>query len=560
MRRLSPLFAALLVGCPTADGPLLQEPDTGSIVAGEEVRCAAPTAGFERLTERAEERGIDLVYEGGLSPGSCALIPGGVAAVDLDDDGDVDLLFQRPEGFPHTFWNDGTGRFEAGPPGEAITPYGRHALGFAAVDLDGDRLPEIAVVGASFAALARNLGGGEFAPFEVLWKEDAFPRLCINSMGWGDADGDGDLDLALPTLDAVPYEGAPAIEMETPVGHPDTLLLLEDGAVHDVLSLQPAAGPGLAVMAAFTDREGDGDTELMIASDRGLFQNLGPSALYMREAVDAEGRPALTDRAPELELDMRLSGMGGDARDINDDGALDYCFSDVEFHLSCATSMAGGYVRSGGSMGLVPTSEDHPLWPGDTPDWIWSTWGMAWVDLDNDGLPDMAAAGGPPPPDVCGADALCGWQPDALFRGVDRGAFENRSLEAGFADPSANFGLVSADLSGDGYHELIVGPLAGRPRLFDNPCGAEAWLEIALRGPPENSAAVGGRVTVSSSSGRETQQIWSLRALGQGPSALHFGLGAAESADVEVLWPDGTVTAATVPSRRVVTASHPGAP
>ena len=550
----------MLLGCPAADPPTPPQPEPGSIVAGPEVLCEAPVAGFERLTNVAEERGIDLVYPGGPSPGSCALIPGGVAAVDLDDDGDVDLLFQNTDGFPHTFWNDGSGRFQRGAAGDSIAQYGRSALGFAAVDLDGDRLPEIAVVGASFAALSRNLGGGSFSDFEVLWKEDAFPRLCINSMGWGDADGDGDLDLILPTLDAVPFEGAPPIEPEVPVGHSDVILLLEDGAVAHELAVQPAGGLGLAVLAAFTDREGDGDTELLIASDRGFIPSLGPSALYMREAIDGDGRPVLTDRAPELELDLRVDGMGVDARDVNGDGDLDYCFTDVEFHLTCATSGPGGYVLSGPSMGLLPTAEDHPSWPGAGLDWIWSTWGLEWVDLDNDGLPDIAVAGGPPPPDTCGEKILCHWQPDGLFRGLDVDAFENRSLAADFADPTANFGLVSADLSGDGYRELIVGPWAGRPGLWDNPCGEEGWLEVLLRGPPENSAAIGGRVTVRSALGEETQQIWSLRALGQGPQALHFGLGGTDSAEVEVLWPDGTTTVGAVPSRRVVTATHPRAP
>lgn len=44
--------------------------------------------------------------------------------------------------------------------------------------------------------------------------------------------------------------------------------------------------------------------------------------------------------------------------------------------------------------------------------------------------------------------------------------------------------------------------------------------------------------------------------MGQGPGALHFGFGDAESAEVHVLWPDGSRTTATVDVRRVVTASR----
>jgi enediyne biosynthesis protein E4 len=559
VRRCCLPLVCLLFGCPTTEEPPVVEPQPGSLDEGPEVVCAEPTDGFERLTNVAGERGIDLEYAGAPSPGSCALIPGGVAAVDLDGDGHTDLLFQRPDGFPHLYWNMGDGMFAVAPEGDTITQFGRHALGFSAVDLDEDGLPEVIVVGASFAAVAHNEGGRNFGDFEVLWSDDSFPRLCINSMGWGDADGDGDLDLALPTLDEVPFDGAPPIEPKEPVGHPDILLILEDGVVEHELSLQPAAGAGVAVLAAFTDREGDGDTELFIASDRGFIPSLGPSALYMREAVDDSGRPLLTDRAPDLGLDLRVDGMGIDARDINGDGALDYCVTDVEFHLTCVTSEGGGYVHSGQAMGLLPTSDDHPLWPGDGLNWIWSTWGLEWFDVENDGIADIAVAGGPPPPDTCGEKILCQWQPDGLFQGVDVDAFENRSLEGGFADPEPHFGLVSADLSGDGYREIIVGPHSGRPLLMDNPCGSGAWIEVSLRGPPKNPAAIGARVTVTSANGVETQQVWSIRAMGQGPASLHFGLGSADVAEVSILWPDGTTLDGSVGVRRTVTATHPGA-
>ena len=73
------------------------------------------------------------------------------------------------------------------------------------------------------------------------------------------------------------------------------------------------------------------------------------------------------------------------------------------------------------------------------------------------------------------------------------------------------------------------------------------WLTVRLEGRgPINRDAIGARVFVTPGDGRtrgrpRMQEVKSGSSLGAGnDTALHFGLGAAATAAVRVVWPDGT--------------------
>jgi hypothetical protein len=91
-----------------------------------------------------------------------------------------------------------------------------------------------------------------------------------------------------------------------------------------------------------------------------------------------------------------------------------------------------------------------------------------------------------------------------------------------------------------------------------NPCGAEAWVDFDFVGPEANPLGVGVAVTIEAGGRRRTREVYGLRAVGQGPSRLHFGLGDVETVDrVEIRWPDGDLQVADdVPVRRLLTVTH----
>ena len=503
--------------------------------------CGEPVSGFDRFTEDAAARGIDLEIPGDPSPGSCPYIPGGVVAEDLDADGDVDLLFADPQGFPTAFRNDGSGRFERVTVDVGLPLPGRFALGLAAVDLDGDGLPEVAISGASFAAVASNRGDFAFGPFDVIYDAPEFPRRCINAMAWGDADADGDLDLVLPRLDPVPFEGAPPSDEEAVDPTTGLLLLQRDDGFAAPIPLAPSGGLSVAVLAAVTDHDGDGAPSVLLGADRGGVPGAGPTAFFepMESAMDF----ALEDIAGELGIAEPMSVMGIDSQDLNGDGVLDYCLSDaLPDSIRCWTSTSTGYADAARSQGFTI----DPVQTGDDDDfWFWSTWSLEWTDLDNDGVADLAVAGAPPPPDTCGSGAYCDAQPDAIYSGNGDGTWSNRSAELGWDDPAFHYGLAAADLEGDGYLELILGPWRGRPRIWSNPCGENGWFDVRLVGPAGNRQGIGARVTVQSAARRHVQEVHGPRVMGQSPALVHVGLGQDDLVTgVQVVWPDGAQSTA----------------
>lgn len=536
----------LLAACPPAAPDPTPTPsptpvELGPATVEPAAPCEAPTSGFARLlgTDGPHTSPADSADR------SCLWMPGGVVASDLDGDGAHELLFGRPDGFPALYTNHEL----VDVPWSTVALFGRETLAQAAVDLDGDRLPDVVLVGEGFAASSRNLGGLEFAEPELLYFDDTYPTACINTAAFGDVDGDGDLDLFLPGVDPVLTPGAlPGPELPWP-GTGDVLLLQEDGAFVEDRVLEASPYPWMSLHALFTDRDDDGDLDLFVGSDRA--RDGRPGASFWRN----DG--TLTDDAPELGADIHSCVMGGEGWDVDRDGDRDYCFSDLHTKLTCLLNEGGQYVEGAASLGLQASLDGVDGW---TDQGSWSPWTVEAVDVDNDGWIDVATAAGPPSgPGGVDDSPIPAGQPDVIWRGSATG-FEDRSVDVGYSDPRAHYGLASADLHGDGYRELILGAWGGPSVLWDNPCGPDAWLEVALEGPPGNRQGFGAQVTLSAGTFHEARELHALRSLGQSAAELHFGLGDEDVVDaLEVRWTDGEVTRLEeLPSRARVTVRHPG--
>jgi hypothetical protein len=545
------IAVAVFLVAAACEDPGEAPPWPDGVSVGPEVICGDPTAGFDRLRREGPERGLDVDLAPMPNEG-CVPLAGAVVAEDLDGDGDIDVLLQDVEGFPRVLGNDGQGRFSPHPhPFDSIASFGRRIYGHAAVDLDGDRLPEVVLYGPSLVLVAKNLGDLSFGPPEPIHDLPDPPWACIHGVAFGDADGDGDLDLFVPQADVLETRDSDWL-FNPPGGGPDLLLLHEDDGWRQVAALAPAAGPNISLLATFTDRDGDGDFDVLAPSDR-AFEYPGRVAFYRND-----GAPALVDDAPSVGADLDVSGMGIATADFNHDGTLDYCLTDQFAQVRCLVSEPGGsrWIESGAALGLTAHPALHPGFEGQQ----WEAWSIELVDVDNDGWPDAAATAGcpspPPPPEVS-------VRPDALWQGRDGGGevvFDDRSAATGFDLGDNHYGLAVADFSGDGAPDLLVGSHSGPPVFWNNPCGDGAWLQVELVGPGGNPRALGARVTASWGDGRqEVQELQGPRGLGQSPSRLHFGLGDVDAVDrVEIRWPDGANTLVEgVPARRLLTVVHP---
>ncbi|MEM8930493.1 MAG: ASPIC/UnbV domain-containing protein, partial [Acidobacteriota bacterium] len=103
------------------------------------------------------------------------------------------------------------------------------------------------------------------------------------------------------------------------------------------------------------------------------------------------------------------------------------------------------------------------------------------------------------------------------------------------------------DYDRDGRVDVAIMVHNGQPMLLrNNSEKLGRWLGVKLAGSGSNRWAIGARVTVlaADGDGETRHNAWSVIGdgyLGAHSSTLHFGLGPAKSAAVEITWPDGAV-------------------
>jgi hypothetical protein len=97
---------------------------------------------------------------------------------------------------------------------------------------------------------------------------------------------------------------------------------------------------------------------------------------------------------------------------------------------------------------------------------------------------------------------------------------------------------VDGSFGNDGRLDAIITTLGGPPVLLLNRCdNNNHWLSITLRGLRSNRDGYGAKVSVNGQT-RFATSAGSYACASD--KRLHFGLGSAENASVEVLWPSGT--------------------
>jgi len=169
-------------------------------------------------------------------------------------------------------------------------------------------------------------------------------------------------------------------------------------------------------------------------------------------------------------------------------------------------------------------------------------WAAFFFDYDNDGHPDLFAANGHVYPEVDGVIRETYRQPQQTFRNLGNGKFRETSEETGMRAVRVSArGGAYADFDNDGDVDMVVSVMDAKPLLLENKGGNKGnWLRVKLTGVTCNRMAVGARVKLTAGG---ITQYGAVRAgesyLSSNDPRLHFGLGTASQADVEVRWPGG---------------------
>jgi hypothetical protein len=167
------------------------------------------------------------------------------------------------------------------------------------------------------------------------------------------------------------------------------------------------------------------------------------------------------------------------------------------------------------------------------------------VDLDNDGFPDVFITTGSVYPEVEKKLPSYSFRtPRLVFRNLGEGRFEELIDEAGpgIAEAHASRGCAFGDFDNDGDVDVLVMNMNEPPSLLRNDVSSGGhWLKVLLIGVQSNRSAIGARVTAHYGTKRQAQEVMAQSSFySANDRRLHFGLGAATTADLTIRWTNGT--------------------
>ena len=227
------------------------------------------------------------------------------------------------------------------------------------------------------------------------------------------------------------------------------------------------------------------------------------------------------------------AGMGLGIGDFNLDGTLGI----LKTHFIEDTAALYAYR---GKKGF----EDVTTRSGLDVETRYVSWGAAILDLDNDGYPDLFWVTGSVYPEVEKKFSQFPQKtPRVLFRNLGNGKFEELFEEGGPGVTAAHCsrGCAFGDFDNDGDLDLLIINLNEPPSLLRNDVsGNNHSLKLKLKGTKSNRSAIGARALVRYGGRQQLQEVLGQAGyLSVNDRRLHFGLGTASRADVEVRWPSG---------------------
>jgi hypothetical protein len=522
-------------------------------------QVAAPaSAPFSRFTDVGTQSGLTqpMVYG---TPGQVTYIVesmgGGCAFIDYDNDGWMDLFLlggRTLDGTPpgsgnRLYHNNRDGSFTDVTAKAGLADPG-WAVGVCIGDYDNDGFEDLFLTYYGHNRLYHNNGDGTFTDVTskagLLHIGNRFGAGCT----FLDYDRDGHLDLFVSNY--VDFDLASAPKPSTlvatcsyqgvavycgPRGLPLPVHALYhnngDGTFTDVSRASgiDSVRTSYGLTAVALDIDEDGWPDILVAADS------TPGLLFINNHDGTFREEALLRGMAVSGDGQAMAGMGIAPGDYDLDGHIDMFRTHYQLQSS-------GLYRSLGKGEF----DDVSMVSGIAAERRFVSWGAGMFDLDNDGWPDIFYVTGNVYPELerVFSKFPARSQP-IVFRNLGNGKFAQLGQEAGLALAARHCsrGCAFGDFDNDGDLDILVMNQNEPPSLIRNdaPTGNH-WLKVRLEGTKSNRSGIGARVLVRYGGKVQAQEVMSQSSYcSVNDPRLHFGLGPATSADVEVRWPSELV-------------------
>ena len=539
---------------------------------------AGPTSEVQ-FVDVTKQSKVDFTQENSATSNKYLIetMGGGVALLDYDNDGRLDIFFtngaliddpmpdtKTPDKSDKKFWNrlyhqnaDGTFTDVTEKAGLTGMTQGYYSMGVAVGDYDNDGFEDIYVTGFGGNILYHNNGNGTFT--------DVTKQAGVGAAGWSassgfvDYDNDGKLDLFVTRYLDWNFKTNRYCGEKRPgyraYCHPDnyegvTNILYHnngDGTFTDVSEKAGIANPhGKGLGVAFADYDGDGHTDIFVANDSVqcfLYHNNGNGTFTEVGLLAGVGYN---------EDGKTFAGMGVDFSDYDNDGLPDIVITDLsnERYILFRSNGDGSFrdVTNQSGMGSATLA--------------FSGWSTHFFDFDNDGWKDLFVAQSHVMDTIEKTSPNLRYLEPPLLLRNESGHFTRVLAGDAFQRAWAGRGAAFGDLDNDGDVDIVVSNVGQKAYVLRNDGGnAKNWIGIETVGTKSNRDGIGARIKIVSTSGM-TQYYTVNTAVGYlsaSDKRVIAGLGDDPTAKlIEIRWPSGIVqTFHDVKARQFLKAVEP---